>query len=105
MALRNWNKCFENGRGYCTYCGDDLLASISTFWAAQRDHVIAQAADGSTDEIGNLAICCPSCNQALAASNHLRTVEERRQFIKRCLDERRATYEEWRKALREKQTA
>ena len=99
MALENWNKTFDNGAGYCTYCNDDLLASISTFWAAQRDHVVAQSADG-TNDVTNLVICCPSCNQALSKAGHLRTVEERRAYVQQTLIERRPTYEQWRKDLR-----
>src|SRR5690606_25347475 len=99
MALKSWSECFDKGRGYCTYCGDDLLGSISTFWSAQRDHVIARAADGC-DEVSNLVICCPSCNQALSRAKHLRTVEERRAHIAQLHEKRRSTYEKWVKDLR-----
>ena len=99
MALENWSKCFDKGRGYCTYCGDDLLISISSFWSAQRDHVLARAANGC-DEAENLVICCPSCNQALSQAKHLRTVEERRAFIQHLHETRKPTYEKWVKDLR-----
>lgn len=99
MALENWSECFDKGHGYCTYCGDDLLRSISSFWAAQRDHVISRVSNGC-DEVSNLVICCPSCNQALSRAKDLFTVEERRAYIQQLHQDRKPTYERWVKELR-----
>ncbi len=99
MALENWSKVFNTSKGYCTYCGADLLASISTFWSAQRDHVHTRAAGGN-DEEKNMVIVCPSCNQALSRQTHLRTQSERKAFIQRVYKKRMATFEQWRKDLR-----
>ena len=99
MALKNWSTVFNAGHGFCTYCDADLLASISTFWSAQRDHVHPSAA-GGPDERLNMVIACPSCNQALARSKNLRTVAERRAYIQKLYQERLPTFEQWRKDLR-----
>jgi len=96
VALKNWSEIFDAGKGYCTHCDVDLLASISSFWSAQRDHVVARAANGG-DQKENLVICCPSCNQALSRAKDMRTVAERRAHINNLYEERRYTYEKLRK--------
>jgi 5-methylcytosine-specific restriction endonuclease McrA len=99
MALENWTKVFDTGKGYCTYCGVDLLASISAFWSAQRDHVHSRAGGGDNEE-KNMVIVCPSCNQALSRAKGLRTVTERKAFIQQLYKKRMPTFEQWCRDLR-----
>ena len=99
MALENWSKVFNAGNGYCTYCGVDLLSSVSAFWSAQRDHVHTRATGGSNDTT-NMVIVCPSCNQALSRQKNLHTVSERKAYIQRIYKGRQRTLDAWREDLR-----
>jgi 5-methylcytosine-specific restriction endonuclease McrA len=101
MALVNWKIVFNKNNGYCAYCEVDLLASISTFWSAQRDHVKPKASGGNDDE-SNMVISCPTCNQALSRQKNLHTTQERKEFIQRLNLERSEIYNDWVRDLRNK---
>lgn len=51
-------EAFKRDKGFCQYCGLDLLAEFSLFHSATVDHVIAVAAGGG-DEAENLVLSCP----------------------------------------------
>ncbi|TAJ53115.1 MAG: HNH endonuclease [Nevskiaceae bacterium] len=72
-----WQQVLTRDKGWCRYCGEDLLASAVAFSCAQVDHVVAVAADGSSDP-SNLVLSCATCNNALSRSAHLRTFDERK---------------------------
>ncbi|MBY0266257.1 MAG: HNH endonuclease [Burkholderiales bacterium] len=73
-------KVFERDKGYCRYCGADLLHTLSLFRSYTMDHVISLASRGESIE-KNLVLCCVGCNNALSRSKHLQTVEERKKKV------------------------
>jgi len=85
-----WDKVFERDKGYCQYCGTDLLVSRATYSAAQVDHVHAVAAGGAMEELDNLKLACAICNGSLSRYNHLTTFEAR----KAIMDEKNKVHEE-----------
>jgi 5-methylcytosine-specific restriction endonuclease McrA len=90
---------FARDKGYCRYCDADLLANFSVYFSAQVDHVVAVVAQGS-DDLSNLVLACPTCNQALSRASHLRTEEARYKFVAEKREKETAGYLEWKEELR-----
>lgn len=72
-----WVFVFERDKGYCQYCGEDLLASPLAFSCAQVDHVKGVAAGGNNGA-ENLLLSCSTCNNSLSRASALTTYEERK---------------------------
>ena len=87
-----WEETFKRDKGYCQYCGDDLLDSFSRFHSATVDHVIAVSEKGS-DELENLVLSCPSCNSMLSRSGALKTHVERKHFVLEKIKQRQDWYQ------------
>ncbi|MBA3902387.1 MAG: hypothetical protein C0522_01730 [Rhodocyclaceae bacterium] len=94
VAAEIWKLVFSRDRGYCQYCGIDLLESFSSFHSATVDHLVA-VSEGGSDEITNLVLSCPACNQMLSRAGHLKTFEKR----KALLDQRRQEHWDWYQTL------
>jgi 5-methylcytosine-specific restriction endonuclease McrA len=90
ISAKVWDQVFERDKGFCQYCGVDLLVSRATYSAAQVDHIHAVAADGAMEELGNLKLACAICNCSLSRYNHLTTFEDR----KAIMDEKNKVHEE-----------
>lgn len=54
---------FARDRGYCQYCGNDLLADFQA-WASARVDVLDA---GERNGLESMLLCCPACEQMLAA--------------------------------------
>jgi 5-methylcytosine-specific restriction endonuclease McrA len=80
ISAKLWREVFLRDKGYCQYCGEDLLASRAALGGAQVDHVRAVANRGK-DELENLKLACSLCNGSLSRYNHLTTFEERRKLM------------------------
>jgi RNA polymerase subunit RPABC4/transcription elongation factor Spt4 len=90
---------FKRDRGYCKYCGVDLLANFSSYWSATVDHVIPVSAEGSNDA-GNLVLACPACNGLLSRATTLCSFEERRSLVAERRGAEKDGFEGWTKELR-----
>ena len=75
-----WHQVFERDRGFCRYCGVDLLLTFSAYCSADVDHIVSRSA-GGPDEASNLVLACRGCNSALSRSAHLKTFEERKAYV------------------------
>jgi len=75
-----WRQVFDRDRGYCRYCGVDLLLTFSAYCSADVDHIIARSVGGS-DDVANLVLACRGCNSSLSRSAHLKTFEERKSHV------------------------
>jgi len=91
-------QAFLRDQGKCRYCGLDFLESLSMFWSYTVDHIVAKAVDGP-DTVENIVICCKACNEALCRSGHLRTIDERRNYVKSQEASRTPIFEAWRARL------
>jgi len=81
---RIWHEVLHRDKGYCQYCGCDLLSSPTAFFAATVDHVVAVAAGGKF-EVDNLVLSCSACNSYLTQSAKLTTFGERRAHVRKTL--------------------
>ena len=88
IAAKRWHEVFVRDKGFCQYCGQDLLISRATLAGAQVDHVCAVAIGGG-DEPENLKLACSACNGSLSRYNHLKTFEAR----KAIMDEKNVVHE------------
>jgi hypothetical protein len=86
-----WEDVFKRDKGYCQYCGDDLLSSFSRFHSATVDHLVAVSVGGN-DKPENLVLACPSCNSMLSRAGELRTHAERKVLVMARIEERQAWY-------------
>ncbi|HUU96491.1 MAG TPA: HNH endonuclease signature motif containing protein [Phycisphaerae bacterium] len=59
-------------KGYCEYCGADVLSSLEAFWAGKWDHIIPKNRGGEHEKNGtpidvvfekNIALACYKCNE------------------------------------------
>ncbi len=77
-----WHKVFERDRGYCRYCGCDLLATFEHYYFAEVDHLLPHSAP-SRDELENLVLACRACNGRLSRAHGLghTTFEARRLYL------------------------
>jgi 5-methylcytosine-specific restriction endonuclease McrA len=100
LDSEKWVAIFERDKGICQYCGVDLLSSFSSYWSATVDHIISRSSGGSDDE-SNLVLACPACNGILSRSNNLRTLEERKEKVRKRIKEKYQDYEEWVNELRQ----
>jgi 5-methylcytosine-specific restriction endonuclease McrA len=82
MATGHWGELqVELGLLYdfrCGYCYKDLIADADSHRDWQQDHLIPSSRDG-TDEIGNLVLCCRTCNHFKGKWNpaeHLNGLEQ-----------------------------
>ena len=80
VAVNIWEAVFKRDSGRCRYCGLDLLQSYSTFTSATVDHLVAKSVGGLND-VSNLVLACPGCNQMLSRSGRLTTFEERKEYV------------------------
>jgi 5-methylcytosine-specific restriction endonuclease McrA len=94
-----WREVFRRDGGRCRYCGDDLLSTFSRYWCATVDHVHPAAAGGG-DDSANLVLACPACNGMLSRASHLRTFEERLDFVRQRREAEMDGYREWMSHLR-----
>jgi 5-methylcytosine-specific restriction endonuclease McrA len=78
ISAKVWDQVFERDKGFCQYCGADLLISRATYSAAQVDHVHAVAAGGELEELENLRLACTICNGSLSRYNNLTTFDARK---------------------------
>ena len=85
VSKKTWIKVFERDKGFCRYCGADLLSSLSAFCSATVDHLVPRSAGGG-DGTENLVTACTGCNGMLSRAKHLTTFEER----KASVEQRRA---------------
>ena len=92
VDVGTWEEVFKRDKGFCQYCGIDLLSSFSAFHSATVDHVIAVAA-GRSDDASNLVLSCPSCNSILSRSSSLKTFEQRKQLVLKRIEERQGWYQ------------
>jgi 5-methylcytosine-specific restriction endonuclease McrA len=76
VTPETWGTVFRRDRGYCRYCGIDLLQKYSTYSSATMDHLLPKT-HTARDEPENLVLSCPGCNQLLSRAHALVTVEER----------------------------
>lgn len=85
----NWSEVFNRDKGYCQYCGKDLLESLSAFNSTTVDNIISVSVGGS-DELNNRVLSCSRCNQMLSKAyelsraNGLTTFDARKDFLERC---------------------
>jgi 5-methylcytosine-specific restriction endonuclease McrA len=97
---RDYKKqAFLRDDGKCRYCELDFLFSLSLFWSYQMDHVIAKSELGA-DTLENVVTCCASCNGALSRAGHLKTFEDRKNYVLSQIPNRREIYELWKQRLR-----
>lgn len=75
-----WEQVFLHAKGYCEYCGQDLILSRAAFSAAEVDHVLAVAKGGSNG-LDNLRLACRRCNGALSKYNALETFQLRKEHL------------------------
>ncbi len=94
-----WYEVFRRDRGYCQYCGLDLLQAFSVLVSATVDHIVARSVDGR-DKLDNLVLSCPGCNQLLSRKAHLKTFVSRKAEIERIHKERSHQLEELQQELR-----
>ena len=87
-------QAFLRDRGFCKYCGLDLMQSLSHFWSYTVDHVEARSVGGQ-DVVSNVVLCCKACNEALSRSGHLRTFDERKSYIQSQEASRTPIYKAW----------
>jgi 5-methylcytosine-specific restriction endonuclease McrA len=102
--MNAWEKTkrevFERDKGYCQYCGQDLLLSPATYSSHHIDHVTARA-KGGADELENLKLACATCNLGLSRQNDLTTFEARKEYInKRTSDYHDPWYQKLKSKLR-----
>jgi 5-methylcytosine-specific restriction endonuclease McrA len=88
-----WHQVFDRAKGYCEYCGEDLLISRAAYASAQVDHVLARAKDGE-DKIENLRLACSLCNSSLSRYNVLTTFDARKKHIESQLETHQRNYRE-----------
>ena len=89
-----WFKVFERDKGICQYCKINLLQSFSVYFSATVDHIVARSA-GGTDNLENLACCCPACNSMLSRQKNLKTLEERKSYVLKRREEVQEKLESW----------
>jgi len=75
-----WEEVFRRDKGYCRYCGLDLLQNYSTYSSATADHLVARSAGGG-DEPTNLVLACPGCNQMLSRAGQFQTFDARKELL------------------------
>jgi len=93
-----WRQVFQRDKGFCQYCGADLLRSFSMYWSATVDHVLAVSAGGQ-DTLENLKLSCTGCNGLLSRSAALSTFEDRKALVRKRIAEEHNGFVEWRKHL------
>ena len=73
---------FDRDRGFCQYCGEDLLRSLSIYRSAEIDHILPHL-DANRDKPDWLVTCCGPCNKSLskAHKNNLNTFAERKSYL------------------------
>jgi 5-methylcytosine-specific restriction endonuclease McrA len=99
---RDYKKqAFLRDNGKCRYCGIDFLSSLSLFWAYTVDHVVARSEKGP-DTFENVVTCCSSCNGALSRVGHLKTFDQRSEYVRSQIPSRSEIYELWKHKLRSK---
>ena len=81
-----WRAVFKRDKGCCRYCRENLLRSVSTYFSATVDHIVARAAGGRDEEV-NLVACCPACNSMLTRQSSLQTFEGRLDFVQKRREE------------------
>ena len=91
ISTDTWRKVFDRDKGFCRYCGADLLLSYSTFGSSHLDHVVSRCV-GGTDEPSNLVLACGCCNTILSRASHLRTVRARKEYVQRQLTDHHHWY-------------
>lgn len=96
-----WSAVFERDKGYCQYCGVDLLNSFSTYCSATVDHLVARSLNGPDTE-DNLVLACPACNSMLSRCNELTKFAERKAYLQDRQAQGTVYYLEWVTALRKK---
>lgn len=77
-----WHEVFDRDNGYCRYCGEDLLLSISRYRSAEVDHLLP-AGEAGRDESENLVLACGPCNRSLnhAHRQGLTTFDSRKNYL------------------------
>jgi hypothetical protein len=79
-----WHEVLHRDKGYCQYCGADLLAGPVAFFSATVDLVLPKRAGGGFT-VENLVLCCKGCNGILSRQKHLQTFQQRRAHVRKTL--------------------
>lgn len=87
-------QAFLRDGGRCRYCGLDFMRSLSDFWSYTVDHLVCKAAGGD-DSLDNIVTSCKACNECLSRAAHLRTFEDRRDYIQSREEDRRPIFSAW----------
>jgi len=91
VSDKTWHEVFDRDSGYCRYCEEDLLLSISRYRSAEMDHLLpSEHPDRDGGE--HLVLSCGPCNKSLsrAHAQGLATFDSRKNFLE--LSEHRAGY-------------
>lgn len=105
-------KILLRSKGYCEYCGTDIMASPDSFWAAQWDHIVPSAKGGECENKNainkkpirevfqfNIAHCCKKCNSV--KTDRLPDNIEFKDLASKSPEERIKTLKSWVIGLRE----
>ena len=98
VPRETWMAVFRRDKGRCQYCGEDLLASVSSYFSATTDHVVPRAT-GGIDDLPNLVCCCPACNSMLTREKERRTFAERKEFIRQPRQKEQENLVWWREQV------
>ena len=83
-------------KGYCQYCGFDHATSYAAYAAHEIDHVIIPRGQPGCDALDNLALSCSGCNKILGGAYKrgvtLDTLQKRKDYIMKCMQEDKATW-------------
>ncbi len=59
---------YIRARGYCEYCGADVLSSPEAFWGSDWDHILPKKHGGEKSDFdANIAVACRKCNELKGA--------------------------------------
>ncbi len=94
-----WREVFKRDKGFCQYCGFDLLSDFNAYWVATVDH-IKHRSDSGEDTPENLVLACSGCNGMLSRSKHRTSLEARREYVLQRREEELEGYKEWVQHLR-----
>ena len=93
-----WRKVFSRDKGICRYCGEDMLASLSSYFSATVDHKIPRSAGGD-DDPRNLVCCCPACNSMLSRARDIHDFRKRKAIVLKKRAEEQEGFDSWRTEL------
>jgi 5-methylcytosine-specific restriction endonuclease McrA len=90
------HKVIFRDKGYCQYCGFDHAMSYAAYAAHEIDHVTIPRGVPGCDALNNLALSCSGCNKILSGTHKrgltLDTLQKRKDYITKCMQEDKATW-------------